>query len=50
MSILCQYIIYINIMSTQCRGSDSIISIKYFCLQAVSWHCRLEMKHDGSKV
>lgn len=28
MSILCQYIIYINIMSTQCRGSDSIISLK----------------------
>lgn len=35
-----------NIMSMQCMGSDSTKSIKYLCLQAVSWHCTLEVKHD----
>lgn len=33
-------------MSMQCMGSDSIKSIKYLRLQAVSWHCRLEIKHE----
>lgn len=38
------------IMSMQRTGSDSIKSIKYLCLQAVSWHRRLEIKHKDLRL